>query len=114
MPLSPRFQFSRQRADVGLRGARLEAHERVGEVVEGLVVLRREVVGLGLALAAEQLRLLVALVHVMRNRAEVVEELAEQVPALLALHDVLAEQQVAGLVDRVLQQEPACRPTSRT
>ncbi len=105
MPLSPRFQFSRQRADVRLRRARLQAHEGVGEVVERFVVLRREVVGLGLALAAEQLGLFVALVHVVRDGPEVVEELAEKVPALLAFDDVLAEQQIAGLIDRVLEQE---------
>ena len=63
----------------------LEAHERVREVVVDLVVLRRKVVGLGLAAAADPLGVLVALVHVMRNRPQVVEELAEQVPAALAL-----------------------------
>ena len=68
-------------AHVLLGGARLEAHEGVREVVVGLVVLRREVVRLGLAAAADQLGLRIALVHVMRDRAHVVEELAEQVPA---------------------------------
>ena len=93
--------------DVGLGRARLEPHERVRKVIVGLVVLRREVVRLGLALAAEELRLRVALVHVMGNRPHVVEKLAEQVPALLPLHHRRAEQEIARLVDRVLQQKSA-------
>ena len=49
--LVPVFQAA---ADVGLGGARLQAHERVVEVVLGGVQLRREVVALGLALLAGQ------------------------------------------------------------
>src|SRR5205814_9157241 len=60
---------------------------------------------LGLAAASEALRLLLALVHVVRNRPEVVEELAQQVPAALARHRRRTEQQIARLVDRLLQQE---------
>jgi hypothetical protein len=41
----------------------------------------------------------------VRNRAHVVEELAEQIPALVARHRLCAEQQVAGLFDRRFQQE---------
>ena len=43
----------------------------------------------------------------MRDRPHVVEELAEQVPALLALHHGRPEQQVARRVDGVLEQEAA-------
>ena len=91
--------------DLGLRRPGLEAHEGVREVVVGLVVLRREVVRLGLAFAAEELRLLLALMQVVRNRAHVVEELAEQIPAAFARHDVLSQQQIAGLLDGVAQEE---------
>ena len=56
-----------------------------GKVVFDLVVLRRKVIRLGFALAADQLRLRVGLMHVMRNRPHVVEELAEHVPAALAI-----------------------------
>ena len=68
-------------AHVVARGAGVEAHEGVGKIVVLEVVLRREIVGLGLALLADARGELVVLVHVVRNRAEIVEELAEQVPA---------------------------------
>jgi hypothetical protein len=45
-------------------------------------------------------------VHVVRDRAHVVEELAEQVPALLALHHRRSDQEIAGRVDGILQQKP--------
>src|SRR5204863_1597031 len=61
---------------LGLGGSRLETHEGEREGIEDLVVLRREVVRLRLAAAADQRRLFLTLVHVVRNRAEVVEELA--------------------------------------
>ena len=57
--------------------------------------------------SADARGILVALVHVMRNRPQVVEELAEQVPALVARHHGGPEQQVAGRVDGVLQQQPS-------
>jgi hypothetical protein len=44
--------------------------------------------------------------HVVRNRPEVVEELAEEIPAVLSLHDVGANQQIASFLDGFLQQEP--------
>ncbi len=68
-------------AHLGLRGARLQAVVGVGEVVARVVELRREVVALGLALLADLLRLLVVLVHVAGNGAEVVEELGVDRPA---------------------------------
>jgi hypothetical protein len=43
--------------------------------------------------------------HVMRNRAEVVEELAEQVPPFLTLHHVGADQQIARFFDGLFQQK---------
>jgi hypothetical protein len=65
----------------------------------------REVVRLGLPLAAEELRLLLALMQMVRDRPHVVEELAEQIPPALARHDVSANQQIAGAVNGVAQQE---------
>src|SRR2546425_12641379 len=64
----------------------LEAHERVRKVIERLVDLRREIVRLRFAAASDASGLLLALVHVMRDRAEVVEELAEQIPSALTRH----------------------------
>ena len=61
-------------ADLRLGRARLEAHEGVGEIVADVVVLRREVIALGLAFLADEFGLRGRLVHVMRNRPHVVEE----------------------------------------
>jgi hypothetical protein len=72
--------------DVGLRGARLEAHERVGEGVLDLIVLRGKVIRLGLAFLPDLTRERVVLVQVVRNRAHVVEELTEQIPSALTVH----------------------------
>ena len=91
----------------GLRGAGLKAHEGVRKVVEGLVVLRRKVVGLRLALEPDGGCVLVALVHVVRDGAFVVEEFAEDVPAAFAVEDLLAEQGVSGDFDSLLQQKLA-------
>ena len=102
--LVPFFQAA---ADVFFGRAGLQAHVGVGKVVLDLVVLRREVIGFRLALLAHQLGERVALVHVVGNGAHVVEELAEQVPAAFALHDVGAQQQVAGSFDGFFQQELA-------
>ena len=94
-------------ADLRLGRAGLEAHERVGEVVADVVVLRREVVALGLAFLADQLRLLGALVHVVRDRAHVVEELRVDRPLLVLVPDRLADERCAALGHRVLQGEAA-------
>src|SRR4029079_12015854 len=81
----------------------LESHEGVGEAVLNLVVLRRKVVGLRLALAANELGVRITLVHVMRNGPHVVEELAEDVPTTLLRHDVRTEQRVTGDVHNLFQ-----------
>jgi hypothetical protein len=73
--------------DVIFGRARFEAHERVRKIVHDLVVLRREVIRFRLALLSDERGELVVLMHVVRNGAEVVEELAQQVPAPLLLHD---------------------------
>ena len=86
MPLSPLFQFSRHRRTSSFVVPGSRPMNVYGIVVVGRVVLGREVVRLGLAAAADARGVLVALVQVMRDRPHVVEELAEQVPALLPRH----------------------------
>ena len=93
-------------ADVVLGRARLQAHEGVGEVVAGPVELGREVVALGLPLAADLGGLLGRLVHVVGDRAEVVEELAVDRPLLVLLPDRLADHLGAVGGDGVLEGEP--------
>ena len=105
MPLSPLFQFSRQRRTSAFVVPGSSPMNVYGKVVLELVVLRRKVIRLGLAAAADSLRVLVALVHVVRNRPHVVEELAEQIPSALALHHVGSDEQIARGLDRLLQQE---------
>ena len=105
MPLSPLFQFSRHRRTSAFVVPGSSPMNVYGKLLSSLVVLRRKVVRLGLAAAADPLGVLVALVHVMRNRPHVVEELAEQVPAAFALHHRRSEQQIAGGFDRVFQLE---------
>src|ERR1700722_9248449 len=100
--LVPLFQTS---PDIGLRGARFEPHVSVWKVVFDLVVLRWKVVCLWLALLPYKLRKFVALVHVVRNRTQVVEELAKQVPSLFALHHNGAEQQITRRLDGILQEK---------
>ena len=69
--------------DVVLGRARLQAEEGVGEVVAHGVELRREIVRFRLAFLADLGRLGLALVHVVRDRPQVVEELAVDRPALV-------------------------------
>jgi hypothetical protein len=71
-------------------------------VVVAEVVLRREVIGLGLALLSDASGELVGLMKVMRNGTEVVEELAEKVPAAVLSHDLGAEEEIAVAFDGVL------------
>ena len=105
MPLSPLFQLSRQSTTCCLRRARLQAHERVREVVADVVELRREVVRLGLAFLADELGLLGVLVHVVRDRPHVVEELRVDRPLLVLLPDVVADDLRPEFGHGVAQQE---------
>ena len=89
-----------------LRGARLKSHERVREVVPHVVVLRREVIRLRLAFLSHQLRLLGRLMHVVRNRTHVVEELRVHRPPPVLLPDRLADQRRTAVFDRLAQREP--------
>ena len=101
-------------ADVGLGRARLQAHERVVEMVLGGVELRREVVALGLALLAGQRGVLVLLVHVVRDGAHVVEELRVDRPALVLLPHRLADDPRPGLGHGVAEQEPLALEDARS
>src|SRR5258708_20342852 len=66
-------------------GAWLKAKVGMGEVARGGIQLRREVVSLRLALSAHQLRLLLALVEVVRDGAEVIKKLTVDRPAAIGL-----------------------------
>src|ERR1035441_7482628 len=56
--------------------SRLKSEVSVRKVARGGVQLRRKVVALGLALAPHEFRLRLALMEMVGNRAEIVEELA--------------------------------------
>src|SRR5205823_4630829 len=76
------------------------------EIVALEIVLRGEIIRLGLAAPADQFRVLLSLMHVMRNRPKVVEKFAEHVPATLLAHDVRSEEFVADDFDSLFQQDP--------
>src|SRR5580704_8898460 len=63
------------------RGAWLKAKVGMGEVAGGGIQLRRKVVSLWLAFSAHQVRLLLALMEVVRNGAEVIKKFAVDRPA---------------------------------
>ena len=63
---------------------------RRGEVVFLVVELRRKVVGFGLAELAHAGGGLIVLVHVVRDRPQVVKELAQHVPAAALAHHIRA------------------------
>ena len=92
-------------ADIGLGRARLQPEERVVEMVLRGVQLRREVVALRLALLAGQRGMLALLVHVVRDRAHVVEELRVDGPAAILVEHRLADEPGAGLGHGVAEQE---------
>ena len=85
--------------DLLLGGAGLEAHEGVGEVVADGVVLGREVVGLGFAFLADELRLGGALVHVVRDRPHVIEEFRVDGPFAVFFPDGFADDGRAAIFD---------------
>ena len=102
VPLVPALQAA---ADVDLGRAWLQAKEGIGEIVTDRVELRWKIVGLRLALLAHQVRLGVVLMHVMRNRSEIIEELAVDRPTFEALPDILADQARAFLGHGIAQRE---------
>src|ERR1019366_5734630 len=62
-------------------------------------------VGFGLALLSHAGGELVGLMQVVRNRTEVVEELAEQVPAAVLAHHTGAQEEIAVAFDGVRQKQ---------
>jgi len=83
--------------------AGLKTHIGVREIVAGEVVLRREVVGLRLALCDRRASHALHLVHVVRDRAHIVEELAQDIEATLRGHHVSREKLIAEFPRRVLE-----------
>jgi hypothetical protein len=77
----------------------------VWEAILHLVVLRREVIRFGYALLSNLDSKLVALMHVVRDGVEIIEEFAKNVPSALAFHNLGTEQVVAGNLDRLLQKK---------
>src|SRR5215831_439165 len=61
--------------------ARLESKKSVWEIVLNHVVLRRKIIRLRLTFLADLPGELLTLMHVMRDRSEIVEEFAENVPS---------------------------------
>ena len=80
------------------------------KVIADIVMLRREVVGLGLAFQPDQLCLFGRLVHVVRDRTHVVEELGIHRPLPILLPDGGANECRAAFGDCLLKGEalPAC------
>jgi len=92
-------------ADLGFGCARFQAEERVREGVVAVVVLRGEVVGFRFPLLSRQLGVLEPLVHVVRDRPHVVEELGVHGPALVLVPQRLAHHANAGLGHGVPEQK---------
>src|SRR5262249_475672 len=90
-----------------LRGARLEAEEGVGEVVADRVQLGWKIVRLRFTLLTDLGCLLVVLVHVVRDGAEVVEELAVDRPPFVLLPDRRPDEALALGLDGVGKGEGA-------
>src|SRR5262249_29624079 len=91
--------------DVGLGRAGLQAEKRVGEVVAGGVELRWKIIRFRFTLLTYQPGLFVALVHVVRDRAQVVEKLTVNGPALILVPDRRTYQARAVQADGVLEGE---------
>ena len=80
-------------------------------MIVGEIVLRREVIGFGFALLSDAGGELVGLMEVMGDRPEVVEELAEKVPAAMLAHDLGAEEEIADRVRWRPLEEASARET---
>src|SRR5258708_4066730 len=92
-------------ANIFSRGAWLKAKVGMGEVAVGGIELRREVVTLRLALSAYEFGLLLTLMEVVRNGAEVVEELAIDRPAAVGFPHGLADYARAFRSNRFFERE---------
>src|SRR5581483_10613637 len=87
-------------------GAGLQSEVRMREISRRSVQLRRKVVAFRLSFSPHQPCLLFALMKVMRNRAEVIEEFTVDRPPMITAPDIFADQSLAFSLDCVLQAEP--------
>src|SRR3954468_21238064 len=69
-------------------------------------MLWREIVRFGFSFLPYQFGLLLVLVHVVRNRSHVVEELRIHRPLSVFLPDLIADEHSSSFSDRLLQGEP--------
>src|SRR5262245_5177363 len=74
-------------------------------MIVAVVVLRAEIITLRLAFLANQLGMLKALVHVVRNRAHVVEKLRIYGPALVFIKHGLTDESRPGFSDGVAERK---------
>ena len=105
MPVVALIPVFQALANVRLGRTRLQPHERVGEVVVAIVVLRAKVVALGLAFLPDEGRILGRLMEVVRDRAHVVKELGIDGPPLVLVPQRRSDDSTGSLGDRILQQE---------
>jgi hypothetical protein len=87
--LSPLVPILEAFPHLPFRRAGLETHEGVWEVIPHVIVLRREIVRLRLAFLPDEGGLRGVLVHVVRDRPHVVEELRVDGPLLVLRPDSL-------------------------
>ena len=92
--------------DILLGGAWFQPHECIWKIVPDRVHLGWEVVALGLSFLADFCRLFRVLVHVMRDRAHVVEELRIHRPFFERIPDVVTDDFALQLGHGIAQQEP--------
>ena len=93
-------------ADIVLGRAGLQPEKRVRKIVAHVIVLRREIIRLRLPFLADELRLLLVLMHVQRNRPHVVEELGVDRPFFVFVPNFFPDNQRTAIVHRLLQREP--------
>src|SRR6185437_11214555 len=86
--------------DIVARRAGLKTHEGIRKIVVLEIVLRREIVSFRFGIAANAPRRFFALVHVMGNRPEIIEEFAQDVPAAALAHYVRAQEIVSNGFNR--------------
>ena len=87
------------------RCAGFESHEGVREVVPDVVVLRREIVGFRFTFLSHEFGLLRVLVHVVGNRAHVVEELRVHRPLAVLVPNRGSDEICTTLRDSLLEGE---------
>src|SRR4029434_508224 len=92
--------------NLGPGGPWFQAKKSVREVVADIIVLRREIVRLWFSLLADELSLPGALVHVMRNRSHVIEELGIHRPPLVFAPDFRTDQRGSTFGHGLLQGKP--------